>query len=295
MGKIKTMATIFELPQRLGILQYVEYEPPPREWCSSDWCPHEGVLTAEGCKKGICIKYRVVVLRDKRQWVVAKKKKRDEDRDGCLRQQIADALWELAERGVDVGVWRRRVEEKVDVLRYEVRIYCGPVVNGVELEQPPCRTAEECARQILEDYKNEVRRRSEPPPPDPVEELLKEWPELAVFGREWVERFEVLRDRLAEIAKVLRQFPWMMEVISSIDEKPSPYGIFVFVAGDGSDAYLSFDWQKAYRRVQNGVKEVQLELERSKYEEHNGKKVEVYRPRGLLAFTTTAKEYVRVL
>jgi hypothetical protein len=29
--KIKTTATVFELPRKLGILQYVEYEPPPRE------------------------------------------------------------------------------------------------------------------------------------------------------------------------------------------------------------------------------------------------------------------------
>jgi hypothetical protein len=51
------------------------------------------------------------------------------------------------------------------------------VVNGVELDQPQCRTAEECVRQILEEYKREVKRLSEPPPPlppDPAEELLKE-------------------------------------------------------------------------------------------------------------------------
>jgi hypothetical protein len=36
--KIKTTAAVFELPQRLGILQYVEYEPPPREWCAEDGC-----------------------------------------------------------------------------------------------------------------------------------------------------------------------------------------------------------------------------------------------------------------
>jgi hypothetical protein len=28
--KVKTVAVVFELPQKLGILQYVEYEPPPR-------------------------------------------------------------------------------------------------------------------------------------------------------------------------------------------------------------------------------------------------------------------------
>jgi hypothetical protein len=83
-----------------------------------------------------------------------------------------DALWELAER----GVWYRRVEEKVGMLRHEVHVYCGVVVNGVELDQPQCRTAEEYARQILEEYRRELKRRSEPPPPplpDPAEELLR--------------------------------------------------------------------------------------------------------------------------
>ncbi len=37
-------AAVFELPQRLGILQYVEYEPP-RGWCT-DRCLYVGVLTA---------------------------------------------------------------------------------------------------------------------------------------------------------------------------------------------------------------------------------------------------------
>jgi hypothetical protein len=36
------------------------------------------------------------------------------------------------------------------------------VVNGVELNQPQCRAVDECVKQILEDYKNEVKRRSEP-------------------------------------------------------------------------------------------------------------------------------------
>jgi hypothetical protein len=45
--KVKTVVSVFELPQRLGILQYVEYEPP-RGWCTNDGCLYEGVLTAEG-------------------------------------------------------------------------------------------------------------------------------------------------------------------------------------------------------------------------------------------------------
>jgi hypothetical protein len=44
--RIRTTAAVFELPQKLGFLQYVEYEPPPREWCAEDGCLYEGLLTA---------------------------------------------------------------------------------------------------------------------------------------------------------------------------------------------------------------------------------------------------------
>jgi hypothetical protein len=103
--KIKTTASVFELPQRLGVLQYVEYEPPPREWCTNDGCLYEGLLTAEGCRKGVCIKYRVWVhSRDRRRWEVKERWRRRRDEEaGCLRQNVADALWELAEK-YDVGV-----------------------------------------------------------------------------------------------------------------------------------------------------------------------------------------------
>ena len=67
--KVKTVAAVFELPQKLGILQYVEYEPPPKEWCTSEGCLYEGILTAEGCRKGVCVRYRVWVhSRDRRRW-----------------------------------------------------------------------------------------------------------------------------------------------------------------------------------------------------------------------------------
>jgi len=45
---------------------------------------------------------------------------------------------------------------------------------------------------MLRDYKREVEKMNEPPKPalviktDPVEELLREWPELQAFGVEWV-------------------------------------------------------------------------------------------------------------
>ncbi len=65
---------------------------------------------------------------------------------------------------------------------------------AVVFEQPQCRMAEECARQILEEYKRELERLREPPEPalvvkiDPVEELHQEWPELQAFGVEWVRK-----------------------------------------------------------------------------------------------------------
>jgi hypothetical protein len=88
-----------------------------------------------------------VYSRDKRRWEAREKwRRRDEEAGGCIKQQVADALWELAEK-YDVGVWYRRVEEKVGFC-YEVHIYCGVVVNGVELDQPQCRAVDECVKQI---------------------------------------------------------------------------------------------------------------------------------------------------
>jgi hypothetical protein len=299
--KIKTTAAVFELPQKLGILQYVEYEPPPREWCVNG-CLYEGLLTAEGCRRGVCVRYRVWVhSKDRRKWEAKEKwrRRRDEEVGGCLRQQVADALWELSGQ-YDVGLWYEYVRVGVGVNQYDV--FCGVAVNGVKLYQPHCRSADDCVKQIIEDYKREVEKMNEPPQPalvvktDPVEELLREWPELGAFGTEWVRKWLDLRDRLVEIAKTLRRFPWMVDVIR---QRPMnilhPYTVEVYVAVDGSEACLSLTSSKAYC-VQNGVvKEVKLELEFKRYEVYEEKIREVYRPKGLLAFTTAAREYVRLI
>jgi hypothetical protein len=300
--KIKTTAAVFELPQKLGILQYVEYEPPPREWCTSDGCLYEGILTAEGCRKGVCVKYRVWVhSRDRRRWEAKERwrRRRDEDVGGCIRQQVADALWELSDR-FDVGVWYEYVRVGVWVDQYDV--FCGVVVNGVRLYQPHCRTVDECVRQILEDYKKELERLREPPQPalvvrsDPVEELLKEWPELGAFGVEWVRKWLDLRERLIEIAKVMRRYPWMVDVVR---QKPvgilHPYAVEVYVAKDGSEACISLSQSKAYCGQNGAAREVRLELEFKRYETYEDKTREIYRPKGLLAFTAAAREYVRIL
>ncbi|MCC6032344.1 MAG: hypothetical protein LM566_05435 [Pyrobaculum sp.] len=297
--RIRTTAAVFELPQKLGILQYVEYEPPPREWCTSEGCLYEGILTAEGCRRGVCVRYRVWVhSRDRRRWEAKEKwrRRRDEEAGGCVRQQVADALWELAEK-YDVAVWYeyRRVGVWVD--QYDV--FCGVVVNGVRLYQPHCRTVEDCVRQILEDYKRELERLRTPPPPpppDPAEELLREYPELGAFGTEWVRKWLVLRERLIEIAKVMRRFPWMVEVVK---QRPMsilhPYMIEVYIAKDGSDACLSLNPPKAFCARDGAVREVRLELEFKRYETYEDKIREVHRPKGLLAYTTAAREYVKTL
>jgi hypothetical protein len=298
--KIKTTAAVFELPQKLGILQYVEYEPP-REWCTNDGCLYEGVLTAEGCRRGVCVRYRVWVhSKDRRRWEAKERwRRRSEEVGGCIRQQVADALWELSGK-YEVGVWYEYVRVGVGVNQYDV--FCGVVVNGVRLDQPYCRSAEECVEEMLREYKRELERLREPPEQalvissDLAEELLWEWPELQAFGVEWVRRWLDLRERLIEIAKVMRRFPWVVEVVK---QRPisilHPYMVEVYVARDGSEACISLTPSKAFCAQNGAVKETKLELEFKRYETHEEKIREVYRPKGLLAFTTAVREYVRLL
>jgi len=70
---------------------------------------------------------------------------------------------------------------------------------------------------------------------------LKEWPELETFGVEWVKAWALhARERLVEIAKVLRRFPWMADVLRQRPVgNPHPYMVEVYVAKDGLEACLS--------------------------------------------------------
>jgi hypothetical protein len=300
--RIRATASVFELPQKLGILQYVEYEVPKREWCHPDGCLYEGLLTAEGCRRGVCVRYRVWVhSRDRRRWEAKERwrRRRDEEAGGCIRQQVAGALWELSEK-YDIGVWYEYVRVGRWVTQYDV--FCGVVVNGVRLYQPQCRAVDECVKQILEDYRRELEKMREPPQPalvvkvDPIEELLREWPELQAFGLEWVRKWLDLRERLVEIAKVMRRYPWMVEVVR---QRPMsilhPYMVEVYAARDGSEACISLTSSKAFCAQDDSVREVRLELEFKRYETYEDKMREVYRPKGLLAFAAAVKEYVRLL
>jgi len=139
------------------------------------------------------------------------------------------------------------------------------------------------------------RLREPPPPPDPAEELLREWPELQAFGVEWVRKWLNLRERLIEITKVMRRFPWMVDVVR---QRPMsvlhPYVVNAFVAVDGSEACLQLA-SRTFCARGGEVREVKLELERARLEPYEGKLREVYRPKGLFAFTAAAKEYVEIL
>jgi hypothetical protein len=57
---------------------------------------------------------------------------------------------------------------------------------------------------------------------------------------DWVRKRLDLRERLIGIAKVLRRFPWMVDVVR---QRPvgilHPYMVEVYVAKDGSEACLS--------------------------------------------------------
>jgi len=74
-----------------------------------------------------------------------------------------------------------------------------------------------------------------------------------------------------------------------------PYMVEVYVTKDGSETCLSLNPPKAFCAQNGAVKETKLELEFSRYKTYKEKIREVYRPKGLLAFTTAAREYVRLI
>ena len=99
-----------------------------------------------------------------------------------------------------------------------------------------------------------------------------------------------------EIASVLRKYPWMVDAIR---QRPMsilhPYMVEVYVARDGSEACLSLNPPKAYCARDGAARETKLELDFSRYETYEEKIREVYHPKGLLAYTTAVREYVRLI
>ncbi|NAZ34033.1 MAG: hypothetical protein GU356_07085 [Pyrobaculum sp.] len=88
----------------------------------------------------------------------------------------------------------------------------------------------------------------------------------------------------------------MVEVVRQRPvSNPHSYLIEVYVAVDGSEVCLTLNQLKTFCARNGAVKETKLELAFSRYETYEEKIREVYRSKGLLAFTTAAKEYVRIL
>jgi len=136
--------------------------------------------------------------------------------------------------------------------------------------------------------------RRPPEQADPVERLLKEYPELGAFGVDWLRRWApYARERIAGMARVLRRYPWMAELIGRGPvDLIGPYSVEAYAAEDGSEACISlFGW--AYCSA-DGSSVRRLELEFSRLEPHEGGVREVYRPKKRSIFAR-AKEYIRIL
>jgi len=136
--------------------------------------------------------------------------------------------------------------------------------------------------------------RRPPEQTDPVERLLREYPELGVFGVDWLRTWAPRAGKqIARIVRVLRRYPWMAELIG---QGPvgliGPYSVEAYASRDGSEACISlFGW--AYCSA-DGSSVKRLELEFSRLEPHEGGVREVYRPKRRSIFAK-AKEYIRIL
>jgi hypothetical protein len=82
-------------------------------------------------------------------------------------------------------------------------------------------------------------------------------------------------------------------MVEAVRQRPMsilhPYVVEVYVARGGSEACLSLTSPKAHCAQNGSVREVKLELEFKRYEVYEDKMREVYRPKGLLAFSTAAR------
>jgi hypothetical protein len=151
-------------------------------------------------------------------------------------------------------------------------------INGVvlDLTNLTCKDVDKCMERILDKYKYAAEMPLEVLPVDDsdVEELLKQYPELEVFGVEWVKKWGRLKDRLVEIAEALRRYPWMMETIKKRPvDNPHPYLVEVYVALDESEVCLLLNRSKAFC---NG-KETSLVLRFAEYRVFDERIREIYR------------------
>ena len=95
------------------------------------------------------------------------------------------------------------------------------------------------------------------------------------------------------MARVLRRYPWMAELIGQVPAGlVNPYSVEAYAGG--SEACISLFGGWAYCSAVGGVTVRRLELESSRLEPHGGWVREAYRPKRPPAFAR-AKEYIRIL
>jgi len=141
---------------------------------------------AEGCRRGVCVRYRVWVYSwDGKKWSVKERwrRRRSEETGGCLRQQVADAMWEVAERGHAV----------------EVDSECGIAIDGVYIGRVSCRSVSECVKEILRTYERTKTALPKPrrdPAEEEYEELLRRYPSMRFWNRQRI--IDVIRRSGAE-------------------------------------------------------------------------------------------------
>ena len=139
-------------------------------------------------------------------------------------------------------------------------------------------------------------KRVPPGPADPVERLLRERPELSAFGADWLRTWApYARGQIVGIARVLRRYPWMAELVG---QGPvglvNPYSVEAYASRDGSEACISLFGGWAYCSADGGVNVRRLELEFKGLEPHGDWVREVYRSKKRSIFAK-AKEYIRIL
>jgi hypothetical protein len=261
---------------------------------------NEGELVAEGCTKGVCVKYRVAVVRKNGRWEVKGPRRREKkEGDRGPSGELYEALLVLSEGGREVGVRYAAGDRRRGCEAYEIEI------DGTLLPVPECRSAGECLkalRQEFEEYWERVRLALDTEPRLPREvELARQYPELVeVLGErlfflyardEWGER-HVIRP----LGEVLRQFPRLADVLRGcLDGERDSLGFVIVVREDGEEACVRCPRRevqvlRACARRGGGVAgDPGIDWERPVSE--GGR--EVYCLRGLLRYRPGSPRYVR--
>ncbi|MCC6021428.1 MAG: hypothetical protein LM577_08720 [Thermoproteaceae archaeon] len=232
-ARVAASAALFELPRRLGVPQRVFYVAAFNT---------EGELVAEGCRRGICVRYRAVVVRRGGRWEIGGPPKRRERKEGGgLGEELYETLLMLSEGGRDVGVRCAAGDRWSGCEAYEIEI------DGTPLSPPACKTVGECLkalRELYEEYWERVRLALDTVPYLPREvELARRYPELVeVLGERLF--FLYARDEwgvnnaIRPLGELIRRFPQLAGVLRECldGELASLADVVIAVREDGREA-----------------------------------------------------------